>query len=537
MPSSGPSSEYSRSIAMQSMRNQVGSKVRTLTHHGQPTIEIDLKGSDGPRSTWVTSYSTMDNIEGTVSITAAHDTRFEDIDIAFVGSSQVFVDNLTATPSMTGRTEADHRFLVLRQPIAEADFPTPRIFEAGRTYQFPFSFTIPAQLLPKSCTHKISADHVRDCHLMLPPSLGDPDLAGFGGTLLDDLAPAMSKIVYAVKVRIAQQRGMDGISILAMKMRKVRIKPAFIEQPPLSIRGNTEYRSNQEKTVRKGLFKGKLGTLSARSMQPPALVIAGARSTEVRPINTMAKLLLRFDPSDESNEPPKLGSLSTKIKVSTHYASSPRGNFPSRLTVGFDITQGLYSENVPLSTLCIAAAHWTKHSASSNPAPAESLERRDSGISDCSTISTSEEEMFASGILPATSTYKNGTFYTTQILVPITLPTNKNFIPTFHSCLVSRTYAISMQFSAHASPSLHLKVPVQVCSEGSTTGIENARARSVEETEMRRAREADEWAAPPSFDEVTATPRNASVGAREELPPDYMAFAAPARRYSSAVVA
>lgn len=70
---------------MQSMRNQVGSKVRTLTHHGQPTIEIDLKGSDGPRSTWVTSYSTMDNIEGTVSITAAHDTRFEDIDIAFVG--------------------------------------------------------------------------------------------------------------------------------------------------------------------------------------------------------------------------------------------------------------------------------------------------------------------------------------------------------------------------------------------------------------------------------------------------------------------
>ena len=433
---------------------------------------------------------------------------------------------------MTGRTEADHRFLVLRQPIAEADFPTPRILEAGRTYQFPFCFTVPEQLLPRSCTHKIAADHVRECHLMLPPSLGDADLAGFGGTLLDDLAPAMSKIVYAVKVRIAQQKGVDGISILAAKIRKVRIKPAFVEQPPLSIRGNNEYRPHQEKAVKKGLFKGKLGTLSARSMQPPAAVIAGARTTETRPITTMAKLLLRFDPSDEINEPPKLGSLSTKMKVSTFYASAPRANFPTRMTIGFDTTQGLYSENVPLSTLCIAAAHWTKHTASSNPVPIEDISRRDSGISDCSTISTSEEEVFASGILPATSTYKNGTFYTTQILVPITLPTNKNFIPTFHSCLVSRTYSLGLQFSAHGSHSMNLKVPVQVCSEGSTTGIENARARSVEETEMRRAREADLWAQPPSFEEVT-TPRNASVGAREELPPDYMAFAAPTRRYSA----
>jgi hypothetical protein len=56
-----------------------------MTHYGQPSIEISLKGTDGPRNTWVTSYSTMDTIEGSVKITATHDTRFEDIDIAFVG--------------------------------------------------------------------------------------------------------------------------------------------------------------------------------------------------------------------------------------------------------------------------------------------------------------------------------------------------------------------------------------------------------------------------------------------------------------------
>jgi hypothetical protein len=85
MPSSTPASEYSHAVTMQSMRNQVGSKVRNITHYGQPTIEINLNGTDGPRNTWVTSYSTMDTLEGTVTITTAHDTRFEDIDIAFVG--------------------------------------------------------------------------------------------------------------------------------------------------------------------------------------------------------------------------------------------------------------------------------------------------------------------------------------------------------------------------------------------------------------------------------------------------------------------
>jgi hypothetical protein len=70
---------------MQSMRNQVGHKVRNVTHYGEPTIEIELKGNGGPRNSWVTSYSTMDTIEGTVTVTALHDTRFEDIDIAFIG--------------------------------------------------------------------------------------------------------------------------------------------------------------------------------------------------------------------------------------------------------------------------------------------------------------------------------------------------------------------------------------------------------------------------------------------------------------------
>jgi hypothetical protein len=70
---------------MQAIGNQIGYKVRNLAHNGQPTIEISLNDQNRHRHRFVTSYSSMDSIEGTVSITAAQDTRFEDIDIAFIG--------------------------------------------------------------------------------------------------------------------------------------------------------------------------------------------------------------------------------------------------------------------------------------------------------------------------------------------------------------------------------------------------------------------------------------------------------------------
>lgn len=69
---------------MSSLGNQIGVKVRTLANMGQPNIEFVMDDSDGPRRT-IPSYSTMDTISGHVAITAPVDTRFEDIDIAFIG--------------------------------------------------------------------------------------------------------------------------------------------------------------------------------------------------------------------------------------------------------------------------------------------------------------------------------------------------------------------------------------------------------------------------------------------------------------------
>lgn len=509
---------------MHTIGNQIGYKVRNIATYGQPAIEINLDGGHGAHGKYVTSYATMDTIEGTVSITAPHDTRFENIEISFTGTSQVFVDRMTTTPSMTGRMEASHRFLTLKQPLDDADLPCPRKLLAGKTYTFPFLFTIPTQLLPRACTHPVTNDHIRQAHLMLPPSMGDPELAGFGGTLLDDLAPEMSKVTYGIKVRISQLRESEGtVSLLAEKMRKVRVKPVFEEQPPLNVQpSDPDYRIRQEKSIRKGLFKGKLGTLVAQSIQPRPLVIPGARTENAGSITTSAKVILRFDPADEASQPPKLGSLASKIKVSTFFAAAPRHGIPVRSSLGYDLTQGLYAETISLSSLCVGSAQWKKHDCNANPIVDKNLTRRDSGdsaISGCSAMSS--DDYFNAGFLTASKNYRGCSFYTAEIIVPITCPDNKNILPTFHSCLISRTYTLSLQLTTSGagvtSPSIHLKVPIQVAADGSDSGNANARARSVEAI---TARDADAMFVPRSV----APPPELEAGS-DDLPPEYAAFA------------
>jgi hypothetical protein len=264
-------------------------------------------------------------------------------------------------------------------------------------------------------------------------------------------------------------------------------------------------------------------------MQPKPFNIPGARTSDNMPITTVAKLVLRFDPADEGSAPPSLSSLHTKLKVSTFYASTPRHNLPSRNHLAFDMSQGVYADNVTLNSLGIANAQWEKHTAASNPAP-EDLTRRDSGTSNCSTASD-RVNAFAAGILAASSNYKGGTFYTTQILVPVTLTTKKSFIPTFHSCLISRTYTLSLQFAAQGGSNINLKVPVQICAHGSDTGIENARARSVEAVMLR---EGADMFTPRSVAPPSANRLRSSAETRDELPPEYVAFTPSGRTTTNA---
>ena len=468
---------------------------------------------------FVPSYTSLDEISGEVSITTPSSTTFDQIYITFEGSAKTSIEKVASTAPTTGKTEAFQSFLRLVQPIDDAAFPEPRVFEEGHKYTFPFTFNVPERLLPQSCTHPRDSDAVHEEHLCLPPSLGDPLVASEDGkTLLDDMAPDMGVISYALKVRITKGRGPNGKHIiLNEESRRLRVIPAYHEAPPLSVQGapTDDYRLRKEKDIKKGMFKGKLGRLIMESVQPKSLRLPPVRG-ETRdrcPITTMATVNLRFDPANENAEPPRLNQLNAKLRVSTFFASIPMKEIPARANdFHYSSTRGIYTDSVNLSSRCLASVQWEYHSTISTPI------RRDSAFSTLSGRGTA---------IPSPSQSYNGkSFYTATVLVPITLPKgNKLFTPTFQSCLVSRVYGLCLQLSAHGPglmPTLSLKLPVQMTAEGNV----NARPSiSDEEAAAIAAREANgvfqpRSIAPPRPEYIARGPQVLGVNiASPEYPP------------------
>ncbi|KAI9816984.1 MAG: hypothetical protein M1832_004968 [Thelocarpon impressellum] len=450
---------YTDSLAT---RNTVASQMRSLAQMGQPSIDIELNDQ---RGAYMSSYTTSDRLHGQVSITAPHDSRFDDIHITLEGSSKTFVENLSATSTINSRSRAFHTFLKLTQPITESQYPQPRVAEAGRTYEFPFTFVIPDQLLPTSCSHKCESEQLHQAHLQLPPSLGDPELAGDGTKLLDDMAPKMSRISYAIKVKITRHRESDGKEILlADKAKKLRIVPASEEEPPVNVEDNSrDYVMRREKTLKKGIFKGKLGRVSMEAAQPKAAVLAPPNALSPCPTTTMAKVVLRFDPASEDVVPPRLGVLASKLKANTYFASTPMKEYSAPANAYLERNRGLFSDTVPLSSRCVESAKWERHDAG------ETL-RRDSAFSVMSTTSDT--------VLPKPSAgYSGEAFYTATLVVPVTLPKDKAFVPTFHSCLVARIYQLELSLSLHrpgssmTTSTLHLCLPLQVSAASNAEAV------------------------------------------------------------------
>lgn len=198
----------------------------------------------------------------------------------------------------------------------------------------------------------------------------------------------------------------------------------------------------------------------ASSAQPKPIRLL-PHSCETRDtISTVATIQLRFDPV-ENEQPPKLGSMTSRLKASTFYSSAPWEDYPCQSgTLPFSqVGQGLFNESVPISTMCIVSASWQKHSTSG-------FERRDSAESTCSEASTGPSAEFTSG-----------TYYTASVVIPINLPQSKTFVPTFHSCLMSRIYSLDLSLSYHTpganvvTPTISLRVPIQIMTQPKHIGF------------------------------------------------------------------
>ncbi|KAI9803561.1 MAG: hypothetical protein M1825_001904 [Sarcosagium campestre] len=440
-------------------RQSVKTQMRALAQRGRPQIEISLQGQDNGS---LCTFTTSDKLEGEIAITAQQDARFDDIQITFEGSVKTFVEPMTTASTMASRTEASHLFLKVAQPIEESAYPQPRIAEAGKTYRFPFTFIVPEQLLTHSCTHPCESNQVRDAHLRLPPSLGDQGIGLDGSRYADDMAPDMSRITYAIKVKVTRINDRDGKSnIIADQARKVRVIPAYEEAPPVdAVDADRDLTLRRERIIRKGFFKGKLGTLTMEAAQPKSLRLGPPSALHPCPVSTMATVDLRFDPASDTAPPPRLGLLAVKLKANTFFASAPMRDFPTRDNSVLQSSRGLYPDTLTLSSRCVESVKWEMHAA-------DEQVRRPSVMSSLSSGSSV-------GSLPAPSSrYTGRTFYSARIAVPIAIPKSKDLPPTFYSCLVARTYQLDLSLSAQTpsastggGASLQLRVPIQISSTG-----------------------------------------------------------------------
>jgi len=66
-------------------RGTIDLNIRNISFSSKPDIDISLRVSEGPLPCYAKSFSTLDKIEGIVSITARARTAFQDLEIALLG--------------------------------------------------------------------------------------------------------------------------------------------------------------------------------------------------------------------------------------------------------------------------------------------------------------------------------------------------------------------------------------------------------------------------------------------------------------------
>ncbi|KAK3182373.1 hypothetical protein K4F52_006376 [Lecanicillium sp. MT-2017a] len=386
-------------------------------------------------------YTSGSTISGRAVIQPTRDVPFDFFDIVFTGIAATRLDFVQQYPSHSFRP-----FMKLRMPLSESDLPESRIFKAGETYSIPFHFVVPHHLAMGACKHQCDNPAVQDHHLRLPPSVG------FWGA--DDQAPEMAQVEYAIKAR-AIQGGIPGgpTATKAMEGQHIlKVLPATPEDAPLDITFRDErYTLLKSKTIRKNLFSAKTGKLTVASSQPSAVMFSadGRQSS-----TSTAHVGLEFFPDSADTTPPKINSVSGKLVSTTFFGAAPADHLPNLgPRTSYHSTPCLnYMTTTSLFNSSVDKVSWNQEKV---PAP-----RRDSGYSSSHMDDVVMENADAQAKKNA-SPFK----HTTKLEIPFTVKNcnRKFFLPTFHSCLISRTYSLQLTLSVGpTNTTFTLSLPLQI---------------------------------------------------------------------------
>ncbi|UKZ73518.1 hypothetical protein TrVFT333_001165 [Trichoderma virens FT-333] len=356
-------------------------------------------------------YTSGSTIAGHVAVRVLKDTAFHNLDIVFVGISATRLDFVQQYPSHSFRP-----FLKIRMPLQE---------RPGAT-------------------------------LAASPSLGAWEA--------DDQAPDMTQIEYAINAK-AIHLG-NGIATKVMEAHHIlKVLPSLPEDAPLDITFLDEwYKLSKTKTIRKSLFSSKTGQFTASAIQPNAVILSadGHKSSM-----TSVRINLEYAPSSAETAPPKINSVTGKLVSTTFFSAVPVDHLPNLGSrTNCESTPCLnYTTTHSLFTLPVESVSWMQQDASSRL-------RRDSGYSstvvdgDASDTDASERRRRQNSKEKSSKKPKLSTVrHTTDIEIPFTVSNSnrKLFLPSFHSCLISRSYTLQLILCVGPTKTaISLAVPLQI---------------------------------------------------------------------------
>ncbi|KYG13811.1 hypothetical protein FVEG_17742 [Fusarium verticillioides 7600] len=412
-----------------------------------PTLEIDIH--DHYESKVYTFGST---ISGFVTITAHNQLPFQSLQIDLRG-----ITSTCGHAFQYGTPFKTHVFMQLQMPTSASALPVNQSFEPGKLYHIPFRFAIPEQLSSTACNHQNRA--VRERHLQPQPTMGSWDR--------DDLAGGSANIDYVIRARLVLSNNKQGREQYLDQSRSVKVIPALPEQPPLHISpDNSDYCLSQSKTIRKGVIGTKMGVVRASATQPEPVLLCldglNASGSQI-PID------LEYIPVSTSTVIPEIRVKSATIETSTNFWLGVNGYLPDR----HEKPSNSVAPAAPWETSNALVLRekemvdWKKdYQLVSDKEP----ERRSSEsvhiLKDC------EEPHSASRSTSCASHWNFDSSkpraYKTSLSQLFELPTDKYlFLPTFYSCLISRTYRIRVTLAIGAyGTTISLVVPLQVVANG-----------------------------------------------------------------------
>ena len=329
-------------------------------------------------------------------------------------------------------------FLTLQESVDRSEVRRIRTTEVGWFYQIPFRFEVPPDQKKPMERQENLEESVRQAQFRLPPS--------YGKESVPSTAPNIASISYCIRAKLLRD---DTAEPLAETSRAIRIVPVIKEE--LLLENGTA--SSKDRTAATTAYlegkawAGSQGKMEIEVAQPRSLrvpIVTGYDTCQKESVETRAEMKLKFEPLEVNGIPPKLTKLTAKLRAATRVSSNSMSDCPYRIGSRADGTDdGLSVETISLDGGSIQEVRW----------------HLDLPGHDRATMSSDRPGGRRS--------------LTTVFPLRLVLPLKKQYLPTFHSSLISHFYVVLLvlSFRVHGDAistkkeSMCLEVPIQVSSE------------------------------------------------------------------------